>query len=93
MLGCNNNDYQGMRYARARKHTRHRASRSRLDGIHLLPQSVRHVSHRPEYLPEQCRRIGVFVNESSENILLKAQNSVCTISSCMAGKHRNNAAN
>lgn len=37
MLGCNNNDYQGMRYARARKHTRHRASRSRLDGIHLLP--------------------------------------------------------
>lgn len=26
-----------MRYARARKHTRHRASRSRLDGLHLLP--------------------------------------------------------
>lgn len=62
-----------MRYARARKHTRHRASRSRLDGLHLLPQSARYVSHRPEYLPEQCHRIGVFVNESSENILLKAQ--------------------
>lgn len=42
-------------------------------GFIFFPQSVRHVSHRPEYLPEQCRRIGVFVNESSENILLKAQ--------------------
>ena len=37
------------------------------------PQSARYVSHRPEYLPEQCHRIGIFVNESSENILLKAQ--------------------
>lgn len=42
-------------------------------GFIFFPQSVRHVSHRPEYLPEQRRRIGVFVNESSENILLKAQ--------------------
>lgn len=42
-------------------------------GFIFFPQSVRHVSHRPEYLPEQCHRIGVFVNESSENILLKAQ--------------------
>lgn len=42
-------------------------------GFIFFPQSARHVSHRPEYLPEQCCRIGVFVNESSENILLKAQ--------------------
>ena len=42
-------------------------------GFIFFPQSARHVSHRPEYLPEQCRRIGVFVNESSENILQKAQ--------------------
>ena len=62
-------------------------------GFIFFPQSARYVSHRPEYLPEQCHRIGVFVNESSENILLKAQEFVCTISSCMAGKHRNNAAN
>ncbi len=42
-------------------------------GFIFFPQSARYVSHRPEYLPEQCHRIGVFVNESSENILLKAQ--------------------
>ena len=37
-------------------------------GFIFFPQSARYVSHRPEYLPEQCHRIGVFVNESSENI-------------------------
>lgn len=42
-------------------------------GFIFFPQSARYVSHRPEYLPEQCHRIGIFVNESSENILLKAQ--------------------
>ena len=42
-------------------------------GFIFFPHSARYVPHCPEYLPEQCRRIGVFVNESSENILLKAQ--------------------
>ena len=42
-------------------------------GFIFFPHSARYVTHCPEYLPEQCRRIGVFVNESSENILLKAQ--------------------
>ena len=42
-------------------------------GFIFFPRSARYVSHRPEYLPEQCRRIGVFVNESTENILPKAQ--------------------
>ena len=50
----------------AENNTRHRASRSRLDGLHLLPQSARYVSHRPEYLPEQCHRIGVFVNKTTK---------------------------
>lgn len=73
MLGCNNNDYQGMRYARARKHTRHRASRSRLDGIHFL-SPFRPLRDALSGIPAgTMRRIGVFVNESSENILLKAQ--------------------
>lgn len=30
-------------------------------GFIFFPQSARYVSHRPEYLPEQCHRIGVFV--------------------------------
>ena len=42
-------------------------------GFIFFPGSSRYVSHRPAYLPEQCRRIGVFVNESTENILLKVQ--------------------
>ncbi len=62
-----------MRYARARKHTRHRASRSRLDGLHLLPPIC------PLRITSSGIPTGtmppdrVFVNESSENILLKAQ--------------------
>lgn len=42
-------------------------------GFIFFPRSARYVAHCPEYLPEQCRRIGVFVNESTENILLKAK--------------------
>lgn len=42
-------------------------------GFIFFPHSSRYVAQCPEYLPEQCRRIGVFVNESTENILLKAQ--------------------
>ena len=42
-------------------------------GFIFFPHSARYVTHCPEYLPEQCRRVGVFVNESTENILLKAQ--------------------
>lgn len=62
-----------MRYARARKHTRHRASRSRLDGLHLLPPICPLRITSWNTLWNNARRIGVFVNESSENILLKAQ--------------------
>lgn len=32
------------------------------DGVHLLGGSRRHVSRLPDYLPETCRRVGVFVN-------------------------------
>ena len=39
-------------------------------GFIFFPSSARYVSHTPDYLPEHCRRIGVFVNESKENILM-----------------------
>lgn len=42
-------------------------------GFIFFPRSARYVAQCPEYLPEQCRRIGVFVNESTEKILLKAK--------------------
>lgn len=43
-----------------------------LMGFIFFARSARYVSARPNYLPERCKRIGVFVNETTENILLKA---------------------
>ncbi len=42
-------------------------------GFIFFPRSTRYVASRPAYLPEQCRRIGVFVNEKTELILSKAK--------------------
>lgn len=42
-------------------------------GFIFFPRSARYVALCPDYLPEQCKRIGVFVNESTDRILLKAK--------------------
>lgn len=44
-------------------------------GFIFFTRSPRHVGQLPAYLPEHCRRVGVFVNESTEDIRLKAQAS------------------
>lgn len=41
-------------------------------GFIFFPHSSRYVSCRPAYLPEQCKRVGVFVNEKTPVILQKA---------------------
>ena len=56
-----------MRYARAENIRAIEQAGADWMGFIFFPQSARYVSHRPEYLPEQCHRIGIFVNESSEN--------------------------
>ena len=38
-------------------------------GFIFYPASLRYVPKRPEYLPEKVKRVGVFVNESMEEIL------------------------
>ena len=58
-----------MRYARARKYPRRRRMHRRHDGIFIFyPQSPRFVAKKPGYLPDKIRRIGVFVDETLENI-------------------------
>lgn len=42
-------------------------------GFIFFARSPRHVGQLPAYLPERCHRVGVFVNESTETILPKAQ--------------------
>ena len=42
-------------------------------GFIFFPHSSRHVSLRPAYLPERCKRVGVFVNEVTPAILQKAE--------------------
>ena len=37
-------------------------------GFIFWPKSSRYVSERPAYLPTQCKRVGVFVNEDAETI-------------------------
>ena len=37
-------------------------------GFIFWPKSSRYVSKRPAYLPTQCKRVGVFVNEDAETI-------------------------
>ena len=39
-----------------------------LMGFIFWPKSSRYVSERPAYLPTQCKRVGVFVNEDAETI-------------------------
>lgn len=41
-------------------------------GFIFFPRSARYVACRPAYLPEHCRRIGVFVNERTNQILSEA---------------------
>ena len=37
-------------------------------GFIFYPKSSRYVSARPAYLPQKCKRVGVFVDENIENI-------------------------
>ena len=38
-------------------------------GVIFFPHSSRHVALRPAYLPERCKRVGVFANEVTPAIL------------------------
>lgn len=42
-------------------------------GFIFFPHSSRYVAECPDYLPTQCKRIGVFVNEETTAILEKAE--------------------
>lgn len=42
-------------------------------GFIFFPRSARYVDLCPDYLPERCKRVGVFVNESTDQILPKAK--------------------
>ena len=42
-------------------------------GFIFFPQSARYVSHRPEYLPEQCHRIGSSSTKAAKTSCMKAQ--------------------
>ena len=42
-------------------------------GFIFYGPSSRFVGERPEYLPEQCQRVGVFVNSTMEEILQKTE--------------------
>lgn len=44
-----------------------------LMGFIFYPKSSRYVSIVPQYLPQQCERVGVFVNESTSAIIEKAK--------------------
>ena len=44
-----------------------------LMGFIFWPKSSRYVSQRPAYLPTQCKRVGVFVDASIEEIMQKVQ--------------------
>lgn len=57
-----------MRYARARKYPRRRRMHRRHDGIYILPAISPFCRKKPGYLPDKIRRIGVFVDETLENI-------------------------
>lgn len=59
-------------------------------GFIFFPHSSRHVSLRPAYLPERCKRVGVFVNEVTPAILQKRKNSTFIISNCTEQKLPNN---
>lgn len=42
-------------------------------GFIFFPRSARYVANRPTYLPARCKRVGVFVDESTRLILQKAK--------------------
>ena len=46
-----------------------------IDGMGFIfwPKSSRYVSERPAYLPTKCKRVGVFVDASIEEIMQKVQ--------------------
>ena len=46
----------------------HRPSYIPLMGFIFWPPSKRYVSERPAYLPEHCKRVGVFVDEDIEQV-------------------------
>lgn len=43
-----------------------------LMGLIFYPKSPRCLTHLPDYLPQQARRVGVFVNESKEDVAMYA---------------------
>lgn len=42
-------------------------------GFIFWPKSSRYVSHRPAYLPSQCKRVGVFVDADIEDVKAKVK--------------------
>lgn len=44
-----------------------------LMGFIFYPKSSRYVSERPAYLPTRCKRVGVFVDASADDIIKKIQ--------------------
>lgn len=42
-------------------------------GFIFAPRSPRYVSSKPSYLPQHCQRVGVFVDDTTEDILAKVQ--------------------
>ena len=42
-----------------------------LMGFIFYPKSSRYVSERPAYLPQKCKRVGVFVDASADDIIKK----------------------
>ena len=45
-----------------------------LMGFIFWPKSKRYVSEKPEYLPQKCKRVGVFVDEDIEQVKRIAEN-------------------
>ena len=75
-----------MRNDRSRKHPQCRTARCRYDWFYLLPQISPLSVPDARYLPACAKRVGVFVNESKENILMYTDRFGLTTSSCMAMK-------
>ena len=42
-------------------------------GMIFWPKSKRYVSEKPAYLPQKCKRVGVFVNATPANIQLRQE--------------------
>lgn len=65
-----------MRHARTREHPRGSGARPRLHGVHLLPLIApvcrRLVARERPALPRPIRRVGVFVNETEQQVIRTA---------------------